>query len=191
MKQRRPRAFLSCSLRAEDRSFVKFVAKMIRGFGFIPCRTVGMYSAAPKPLYEQMREGIKAADCIIIAASPRYRQQDISERTKRKKGISEMIHTEAGLAIAYEKPVLVFASEGTDVGTLLPTVTQYFIIKRGDKAAFRRQYPLIQDYFINAYLMIQKRWQAEDQKRFVEALKTGLAIVGVGSIIKMLFGDTK
>lgn len=91
MKQRRPRAFLSCSLRAEDRSFVKFVAKMIRGFGFIPCRTVGMYSAAPKPLYEQMREGIKAADCIIIAASPRYRQQDISERTKRKKGISEMI----------------------------------------------------------------------------------------------------
>lgn len=191
MKQRRPRAFLSCSLLAEDRSFVKFVAKMIRGFGFIPCRTVGMYSAAPKPLYEQMREGIKAADCIIIAASPQYRQQDISERTKRKKGISEMIHTEAGLAIAYEKPVLVFASDGTDVGTLLPTVTQYFIIKRGDKAAFRRQYPLIQDYFINAYLMIQKRWQAEDRKQLVEALKTGLAIVGVGAIIKMLFGDTK
>jgi hypothetical protein len=175
----------------EDRSFVKFVAKMIRGFGFIPCRTVGMYSAAPKPLYEQMREGIKAADCIIIAASPRYRQQDISERTKRKKGISEMIHTEAGLAIAYEKPVLVFASEGTDVGTLLPTVTQYFIIKRGDKAAFRRQYPLIQDYFINAYLMIQKRWQAEDRKQLVEALKTGLAIVGVGAIIKMLFDNEK
>ena len=150
-----------------------------------------MYSAAPKPLYEQMREGIKAADCIIIAASPRYRQQDISERTKRKKGISEMIHTEAGLAIAYEKPVLVFASDGTDVGTLLPTVTQYFIIKRGDKAAFRRQYPLIQDYFINAYLMIQKRWQAEDRKQLAEALKTGLAIVGVGAIIKMLFGDTK
>jgi len=123
MKQRRPRAFLSCSLRTEDRPFVKFVAKMIKGFGFIPCKTVGMYSAAPKPLYEQMREGIKVTDCLVIAATPRYIQQDISERTTRKKGISEMIYTEAGIAIAFNKPVLVFASDETDIGKLLPTVT--------------------------------------------------------------------
>jgi len=39
--------------------------------------------------------------------------------------------------------------------------------------------------------MIQKQWQVEDRKRLVEAIKTGLAIVGVGAIIKMLFDNEK
>lgn len=185
---RRPEAFLSCSLRPEDRSFVNFVAKLTRAFGFIPCKTVGLYSAAPRPLWMQMRDGVASTDCVIVAAIPRYVEQDIRDKNKSRKSISEMLHVECGLAVAFHKPILVFVSEGTDVGAFLPTVTQYIELKQ-DRVDFRNQYPLIRSYFINAYQVIQQLWQAEDRKHQNEDLKRTLAVVGVGALIKLLFGD--
>lgn len=150
--------------------------------------TVGMYSAAPRPLWQQMREGVSVTDCLIVAATPRYIEQDIRDKSKSRKSISEMIHVECGMAIAFEKPILVFASEGTDVGNFLPGVTQYFELKR-NRLEFAKQYPLIQVYFSNAYQMIFNKWQKETQKRATEGIKTVLSIVGSAAILKFLLGD--
>lgn len=184
---RYPTAFLSCSLRQEDRSFVNVVTRMARGFGFIPCETVGLYSAAPRPLWMQMRDGVARTDCVLVAATPRYIEQDIRDKRKSKKGISEMLHVECGLAAAFNKPILVFASEGTDVGAFLPSVSQYIEVKR-NQAHFRIQYPLIRSYFTNAYQMIHNRWQLEGRDRLNENIKSGLATVGVIAVMKLLFG---
>jgi hypothetical protein len=70
--KRRPLAFISTSLHIEDKPFVDLVEEITRENGFEPFGTVGKYSAAPIPVWDHMMENIPKADCVIMAATPRY-----------------------------------------------------------------------------------------------------------------------
>lgn len=175
--QRKPTAFISCSLRQEDKLFVARVDWLTRIFGFQPVGTVGKYDAAPKPIWQQMKDNVKSADCVVLAATPRYVQQDISDKKITGKAMSEMLHTEVGMAVASDRPVLAFVLEGTDVGSFLPQAVQYITLKQDGSDIFSKWH-LISAYFNNALTMIRDRWAREDRGQVFKLVVGGLAILG-------------
>lgn len=176
-QQRQPTAFISCSLRIEDKSFVDYVEAIVRQMGFCPVGTVGRYDAAPKPIWQQMKDNIKAADCIVLAATPRYLQQDIADKLRTGRGMSEMLHSEIAMAVALERPVLAFVLEGTDVGSFLPQAVQYITLK-SDRSDLMTKWPLMQAYFGNGAAMIEKRWLQENRTGLLKIALGGLAVFG-------------
>lgn len=197
LQQRQPTAFISCSLRSEDKTFVDYIESIVKHLGFLPVGTVGRYSAAPKPIWEQMKENIKSADCIVLAATPRYLQQDISDKMKtgrgmseliQKRAMSEMLHTEVAMAVAMDRPVLAFVLEGTDVGNFLPQAVQYIVLK-GDRTDLMGKWTLIQSCFGNAVAMIQKRWAQEDRSGLIKIAVGGLAAIGGVALLNWLGSD--
>lgn len=196
-QQRQPTAFISCSLRSEDKPFVDYVESIVRHLGFLPVGTIGRYSAAPKPIWEQMKENIKSADCIVLAATPRYLQQDINDKIKtgrgmseliQKRAMSEMLHTEVAMAVAMDRPVLAFVSEGTDVGNFLPQAVQYIVLKE-DRSDLLAKWNQVQSYFANAAAMIEKRWAQESRSGLIKIAVGGLAAVGSIALLGWLGGD--
>ena len=73
------------------------------------------------------------------------RLQDIYDREKTRKGISEMLHVEVGMAIATGRPILAFVLEGTDVGSFLPQTVQYITLRMNDRDDVKSKWPLILD----------------------------------------------
>ena len=179
--QRKPTAFISCSLRQEDKLFVNRVELLVRIFGFQPTGTVGRFDAAPKPIWQQMKDNVKSADCVVLAATPRYVQQDISDKKITGKAMSEMLHTEVGMAVASDRPVLAFVLEGTDVGNFLPQAVQYITLKQDGSDIFSKWH-LISAYFNHALTMVRGRWAREDRNQILKLVVGGLALFG-GKVI--------
>lgn len=128
---RRPKAFISCSLGNEDQQFIDFVESILNDNGIELFGTVGKYSVAPVNPTELMRDNIALADITVIIATKRYEQKDILIG-KVTYGPSEMIHAEVAMSFMANKPVVVIAQKGTDVGNFIPNITQlrsshYFI----------------------------------------------------------------
>jgi hypothetical protein len=174
---RKATAFISCSLRSEDKPFVDYIEAIVRQMGFVPFGTIGRHDASPKPIWEQMKDNIKSADCIVLAATPRYLQQDISDKLRTGRAMSEQLHTEVGMAVAADRPVLAFVLEGTDVGNFLPQAVQHIVLKQ-DQSDFFAKWPVIQAYCYNARLMIEKRWAEDDRNGAIKWIMRGLAVVG-------------
>jgi hypothetical protein len=59
------KAFVSCSLRAEDEPFIELVENILRNHNILPFGTVGKYSAAPENPAESMRKNIPEADLFL------------------------------------------------------------------------------------------------------------------------------
>jgi hypothetical protein len=186
-QQRQPTAFISCSLRSEDKPFVDYVESIVRQMGFLPVGTIGRYDAAPKPIWQQMKDNIQSADCIVLAATPRYLQQDIADKLRTGRGMSEMLHTEIAMAVAMDRPVLAFVLEGTDVGSFLPQTVQYITLK-SDSSDLMSKWPLIQAYFGNAAAMIESRRQKENRSGLLKIAVSGLAVVGGLALLDRLGG---
>lgn len=142
-------AFVSCSLRQEDKLFVDFVERILKKHRIRPFGTVGLYSAAPVNTAELMRTNIPKADLIVIAATPRYLQKDL-QTGQQSSGLSEMLHVESGIAYASNKPIVVFAKDGTNVGNFLPKVTQYVVLN-GQQQDLQQKWRLINNLLNNAY----------------------------------------
>jgi hypothetical protein len=176
-QQRKPMAFISCSLRQEDKPFVDRVEWLVKVFGFQPVGTVGKYDAAPQPIWQRMKDSVRSADCVVLAATPRYLQQDISDKKRTGKAMSEMLHTEVGMAVASDRPVLAFVLEGTEVGNFLPQAVQYITLKQDGGDIFLK-WRLINSYFSNARSMIQERWVREDRSQLFKFVVGGLAVLG-------------
>ena len=118
------RAFVSCSLRAEDKPFVDFICSILEAYHIKPFGTVGKFCAAPENPVVSMKENIKDADIVVICATPRYTLKDI-HTSNETNGLSEMIHVETGMALSAGKPVVAFVKKGTNVGCVIPNITQY------------------------------------------------------------------
>ena len=186
---RLPLAFISCSLRDEDRHFTNWVVKLTAQFGFQPFGTVGLLSASPNSIPHDMREMILQADCLVLAAVNRYSQTDVHDSSKTSFGMSEMMHTEVGLAHARGIPVLAFVLEGTGVGSFLPQFVQYIPIRPGDQVHLNKQFPLIHSYFENAKRMIAERWRKEQTEDLKKAAGWLLSTIGGFAIISTVFSD--
>ena len=149
------KAFVSCSLRKEDKPFVDFVCSILEAYHIQPFGTVGKLYAAPENTITSMNKNIEAADIVVICATPRYIQQDIQIKDV-SNGLSEMIHVETGKAIAHDKPVVAFVEKGTNVGKVLPNVTQYVELT-GEEGDFKDKKNLIYALLNNAYLCFKNK----------------------------------
>jgi hypothetical protein len=184
---KKPKAFISCSLRKEDQKYVSMIISIVKLMGFIPVGTVGKYSASPKPIWQQMNNGIKSADCIVLIATPRYLQRDIHDRKKTGRGISEMLHMEVGMAITADRPVLAFVQKGTNVGAMIPQITQYIELAF-DEMDVNEKWPLIKSYFKNAMTIIERKWDNEDNREMLQLGGAILAGIGAAKLISEIFG---
>lgn len=183
-----PRAFVSCSLRDEDKPFVEWMFAVIQRFGFQPIGPVGRNLYAPLPIYQQMKDGIREADCLVLVATPRYIQEDIHNR-KLGNGISEMLHVEVGMATMSERPVLAFVQKGTDVGGFLPSLVQYIEIDPNSQADIDSNWPAISNYFRSALLLIQQRWVEDNRKSLFKGIGLILGIIGAAKVVDSIFSD--
>jgi hypothetical protein len=183
------RAFISCSLRKEDKEFVDFVESILIRNGIEPFGTVGKYSAGPVNPTELMRENIALADITVIIATKRYEQKDILSG-KVTYGPSEMIHAEVAMSFMANKPVVVIAQEGTDVGSFIPNITQ-FIILDGTIEDLKEKEMLLRILLNNACEMAKNAEELEVSAEFVDFIIKALAVIGGAAILHDIMNTKK
>lgn len=183
------RAFVSCSLRQEDKPFIDYVENILLAYNIEPFGTVGRYSASPENPAILMKQNIPNADFVVICATPRYLQMDLQTGIVTY-GLSEMIHIETGIAYANDKPVIVFVQDGTNVGTFIPNITQYIMLT-GTSEDFKLKQPLISSLLNSAYMIAveikNKINESDGLKTTGKVIVTGLAIYGAYELIKRIF----
>lgn len=135
------RAFVSCSLRDEDQSFVGFVEHILKHLGVEPLGTYGDYPFAPFPLVEGLRTNAPQCDFLVIEATPRYVQWDMVSRASGL-GLSELLELEEGMPHFLGRPVVLFVKRGTDMETFLPGVDR-FVVLDGTHRDTQRQWDKI------------------------------------------------
>lgn len=177
-------AFISCSLRDEDRDFVGYIEQILIEHRIKPIGTVGLFSAAPVNTAEHMKNNIPLADFVVIVATPRYIQRDL-KTGKESFGLSEMVHVETGMAYMSNKPVVVFVQEGTNVGSFLPNVTQYVTLN-GQPMDLDKKWGLINSLISNTYSIIRKIKDEAASKSFLNVLTAGLAIYGGFKLVQTI-----
>jgi len=178
-------AFISCSLRSEDKHFIDLVERILVVHRIKPIGTIGKYAAAPINPAEHMRENIPQADLVVIIATPRYLQKDL-QTEHISYGLSEMVHVEAGMAYMAHKPVIVFVQEGTHVGSFLPNITQYITLN-GKQSDLESKWTLIFNLVSHAYNVVKRVKELQSNKEVGELMKNGLALIGGIAIFKALF----
>jgi len=174
-------AFVSCSLRTEDRPFIDLVESILRTHNIIPTGMVGLHDASPVNPTIAMRQNIDKVDLVVIIATPRYLQQDLQSNSIHY-GLSEMVHVETGIAYAFNKPVILFVQEGTYVGSFLPNVTQYIVLN-GLQYDLDAKWPLICSLLQNSHRTVLSQKQQKSRYQLGGFLKAALAVVGGAALI--------
>ena len=183
------KAFISCSLRTEDKPFVDFIERILKAYRILPFGTVGKFSAAPTNTAELMKKNIPLADFVVVVATPRYFQKDI-KTDNTNFAISEMLHVESGMAYMADKPLVVFVKEGTNVFNFIPTVTQYITLN-GKQSDINEKWQLIGVLLNNSYITVRQLKEQADSKVFWNTITTGLAFFGGMKILESLSEDEK
>ena len=179
------KAFVSCSLRQEDRQFVEFVESILKENGIEPFGTVGRYSASPVNPTELMKENIALADISVIITTTRYEQKDVLNGHVTY-GPSEMIHAEVAMSFMANKPVVVIAQQGTDVGNFIPNITQ-FIILDGTLEDYKEKEFLIKSLLSSACEMAENADESKVSAEFIDFVIKSLAVIGGAAILNNIF----
>lgn len=166
------KAFVSCSLRQEDRKFVDYVSNILCYHEILPFGTVGLHDASTESPVALMKKNIETADFVVVIATTRYLSKD-TNNGNQSNTISEMIHAETGMAFAHSKPVVVFIQEGTDVGTFIPSITQYITLD-GTQENLDGQINLIRNLINNA---CQKAEEVKRRNAWI-----GLGGIAIGAL---------
>lgn len=180
-------AFVSCSLRSEDKPFIDLIERILIAHKIQPIGTVGRYAAAPENPAISMRNNINQADMVVIVATPRYLQYDL-QTNQGNYGLSEMVHVETGIAFAYNKPVVLFVQEGTHVGNFLPNVTQYVVLN-GQQTDLETKWALINSLLFNASTIVQDFKNKKSNEEIGNFFKGALAFIGATAVISKLTED--
>lgn len=183
------KAFISCSLRTEDKPFVDFIERILKAYRILPIGTVGKFSAAPTNTAELMKINIPLADFVVVVATPRYIQKDLITENS-KFAISEMLHVESGMAYMADKPLVVFVLEGTDVGNFIPNVTQYITLN-GKQTDLEEKWQLIGALLNNTYATVRLIRDQKDNKIFLNTIIHGLAFYGGFKFLESISDDEK
>ncbi|MDI9363875.1 MAG: hypothetical protein QM541_02915 [Flavobacterium sp.] len=183
------KAFISCSLRTEDKQFVDFIESILKAYKILPFGTVGKFSAAPTNTAELMKKNIPLADFVVVVATPIYFQKDITTENTTF-AISEMLHVESGMAYMADKPLVVFVQEGTNVGNFIPTITQYITLN-GKEVDLNDKWQLIGLLLNNTYTIVRQIKEQADNKVFWNTITKGLALFGGLKILESFSEDEK
>lgn len=181
------KAFLSCSLRKKDRDFVDFVANILKHYQIEPFGTVGLLDSTTESPSSLMRANILKADIVVVIATKRYLTTD-NHFYDESNAISEMLHTEAGIAYALSKPVVVFVKEGTNVGNFLPSITQYISLD-GSQSNLDTQNLLIKANLNSAIQKVEESRRKRKWDELGRIFVSGLAIYGGITIFNNAQGE--
>lgn len=184
-KKYKANAFVSCSLRPEDKPFVDFVERILKSYEIRPFGTVGRYSASPENPAMLMKKNIPLADFIVICATPRYIQKDL-HTGNITYGLPEMVHVETGMAFMADKPVVVFVQEGTNVGSFIPNITQYVTLN-GKQLDLMSKKNIVHSLLNNAYKKIKAIKSDKELKDIGKIVLWIFAIYGSYRLIRALF----
>ncbi len=181
------KAFVSCSLRPTDLPFVNLVANILRYYQIFPFGTVGLHEASTDNPTALMKKNIEESDFVVVVATKRYITKD-NDSGKESNMLSEMIHTEAGIAFANSKPVVVFVEEGTNVGNFIPNITQYITLD-GTQPNLDSQRNLIISLLNDAYQKSQEIKRKENWKGLGNFTLGILAVLGGLSLLENSYDD--
>ena len=123
-----------------------------------------------------MKKNIELSDFVVVAATKRYFTRD-NHTGKESNTLSEMVHSEIGMAEALNKPIVVFVKKGTNVGSLIKNITQYIYLD-GTQINFDSQKNMIFDLLNKAYLKSQETKKKESFNSLKNLLIDGLAVYG-------------
>lgn len=157
--------FVSCSLSEIDKPFVDYICSILRAYRLKPFGTVGKFSASTDNPVDLMDKNIKKADFVVICGTTRYFQENCNNGG-HTNGMSEMIHSEAGMAFASGKPIVVFMEKGTNCGSFITNITQYVELDRREET-FLQNKILISSLLQNAYEKMKKQ-RRKQQKSIQE-----------------------
>lgn len=180
-------AFISCSLRQEDEEFVNWIIAILKKFRIQSNGTVGKFSAAPSSTAELMRKNIPLSDILVVVATPRYFQQDISLKTTTK-AMSEMLHVECGMAYMLQKPIVVFVRKGTTIGNFIPSVTQYITLD-GSLNDLKAKWTLIGELLRSACMGAHQSKEKANTEAVGDFFTKGLLFWGGVKLIESLGSD--
>ena len=181
----RATAFISCSLRTEDEPFVRLVEQILIHHKIKPIGTVGRHSARPQNPLVHMRSNINKADMVVVAATTRYMQQDVGTGITLQAP-SEMVQIEAAMAYAKNKPIVVLAHEGTNLGGMFHNITQPIYLSGGRRDLLKKQ-KLISSLLQSAIPIINRRRLAEGKTAVRNIAVNGLAIGGAIGLLNWIF----
>ncbi len=183
------KAFISCSLREEDKKFIHGIEKILKRHKIEPFGTVGKYSAAPNNPAQHMKDNIPKADIVIIVATPRYFQRDI-KTGEESFGLSEMLHVETGMAFMADKPVIAFVKKGTEIGSFLPKITQYIVLDETNED-LKNKWELITSLLKNAVKIAFEKRNKESAPNLWGNIKGGLAFIGGVFLVDQIFFSSR
>jgi hypothetical protein len=123
------KAFLSCSLAAEDREVVDLIKKLLAALHITPEIQVWQDVGRLTP---EIEDRIKATDCVVAIATKRYPIENSDEFT-----FSDWVHDEITMARSFGKPVVLFLEKGVRIGGSLAEVRRHVFLE-GRPAGRRR-----------------------------------------------------
>lgn len=167
------RAFVSCSLREEDQSFVGFVEHILKHFGVEPLGTSRDYPFAPFPFVEGLRTNAPGCDFLVIVATPRYVQWDMVSRASGL-GLLDLLEMEDGMPHFLGKPVVLFVKQGTDVKNFLPGVDR-FVTLDGTHKDTERQWGHVTGLLGHVLNLVREHERKKHYGSFLKSLGKRLA----------------
>ncbi len=175
------RAFLSCSIRPQDRYWVDFVREKVLRPNGIGCCTVGVDVSAPQPPLDTMREWIEKSDCVVAIATARFEARDIQCPQDKLLLLPYAVDEELLMGWLSGKPLVVFKAEGLSAtGILGAQKTTWIQFDPSDSLSLRRQstHPLIISMLRNLLRELKQRKRMEITRRVLDWGAKGLALLG-------------
>lgn len=178
----KPKAFISCSIRDNDKEYVELVESILRDQGIEPMGTVGRYTNYAEPIAKSMVKEMKKADVFVIAATTRYFQKTKKYQRKSQHSMSEMLHVESGMAYMNRKPMVVFVQPETHVGSFLPGITQYFEISSYEE--YEQIKTKVSTLFNDIKNQIIVKIEKAEKRAITELIKNIFVVIGIVAFVR-------
>lgn len=177
------RAFITRSLRPEDRIIGDELERVIKEWGFTTKTVKFKERVSDVVLRESIRGGILNSDCHIAVATPRY--LDALSGVWRT---FSYLHNEVGIAFGQEYPILILLDKRVAIDGLPSTLREYtFEFDINNYEEIRRRIGATMSAF-REYIA-NKKWQEFTNTLAKIAVSTGLVIAG--GIAGALLGSSK
>ncbi|RXQ97412.1 hypothetical protein EO244_00555 [Ancylomarina salipaludis] len=184
----KPKAFISCSVRDEDKKFNLAVEKIVRKHGFEPCGTVGRYVNYAEPVPVSMKKEIEACDILVVAAPPRFKQTEISS-SNTNISVPEMIYIESAMAYSNEKPVVAFIQEGVSPGNFISSITQYFTV---DSTTLKvKEKKQLKPFFTDLHNKVSETIKENKKETALVLVIFGFVVIGICTAANWVYKQFK
>lgn len=188
-------AFLSCSIRPQDRKAVAFIWNNFfgqRGFTYF---TVGLNLAAPNPPLNIMRDWIEKCDCLVTIVTGRFEARDLHYPGNQSIILSPLaVDQEMLIAWLKDKPTIVFKDSNVHAshGFLAYQKVTWVEFETNDlkKLLIPSKRCLIESFISETVKTIEAKRTDRRKEGYLKLLKYGLGVFGAVKIAEKVFNDS-